>query len=332
MHNADSFKIEGRKKSALNTPVLLIFFNRPEQFQRVFEQVAAVRPAVLFLYQDGPRNGKNDEEGIAKCRQIAEKIDWTCTVYTYYQERNVGCDPSEYLAQKWAFSIAERCIVLEDDDVPSESFFYFCEELLEKYKDDERINMIAGQNNLECFSSDEGADYFFSTICSIWGWASWRRVVERWTADYEFINNSILCENIDSLRDTHAKQVLKAAGQHKKIGKAYYESILASDMFLNHRLNIVPTKNLISNIGIAAISTHATNDIRKLPHGIRSVFNMKTYSYEFPLKDPRYVYDNIRYNKKVKRLMGWGHPIVCTWRRMEVMLLKILYPFRKGKV
>ena len=326
------YKVNSEIKSELQTPVLLIFFNRPEQFKKVFEQVAKVKPSTLFLYQDGARKGRNDEKGIVECRKIAENINWECTVHTFYQKENVGCDPSEYLSQKWAFSEVDRCIVLEDDDVPCESFFYFCQEMLEKYKDDERINIIAGQNTLETFESDEEADYFFTTICSIWGWASWRRVVEKWTDKYQFLNNSKVCENLKMLEHTNIKNVLKAAQNHKKIGKAYYETILASDMFLNHRLNIVPTKNLISNIGIAETSTHSTNDIRKMPHGIRRVFNMKTYSYDFPIKHPKHIYENALYAKKVKRIMGWGHPWVCRYRGLEVKILKLLYLFRKGKV
>lgn len=326
----NTYKVESLNKSQLNTPVLLIFFNRPEQFEKVFNEVAKARPSELFLYQDGPREGRNDENGIAACRKIAENIDWECTVYTLYQEKNVGCDPSEYLSQKWAFSIVDRCIVLEDDDVPSESFFYFCQELLEKYKDDERINIIAGQNTLETFSGDEDADYFFSTICSIWGWASWRRVIEKWTDTYEFLNNEKLCANLEMLEHTNVQQVIGAAKNHKNTGKAYYETILASDMFLNHRINIVPTKNLISNIGIAETSTHSTNDIRKLPHGIRRVFNMKTYSYEFQLKHPKFIYENAEYAKKVKRIMCWGHPWVARYRGLESKVLKLLYKFKKG--
>lgn len=329
--NNENRELQVSEKKRLETAVLLIFFNRPEQFKKVFEQVAKVKPSTLFLYQDGPRVGKTDEKGIADCRKIAENVDWECKVHTFYQNENVGCDPSEYLAQKWAFSIVDQCIVLEDDDVPSESFFFFCQELLEKYKDDERINMIAGQNSLETYDSDEGADYFFSTICSIWGWASWKRVVDKWTEHYEFLDNTRLCENLEGLKNTNITQVLKAARNHRKAEKAYYESILASDMFLNHRLNIVPTKNMIMNIGIAESSTHSTNDIRKLPHGIRSVFNMNTYTYDLPLKHPKYVYENVEYAQKVKRLMGWGHPLISKWRGIESKALKLIYAFRRRK-
>ena len=134
--------------------VLMLFFNRPEHFREVFEEVKKARPARLFLYQDGPR-GERDMPGIEACRQIAddENIDWECEVHRMYQEKNFGCDPSEYLSQKWAFSMTDKCIVLEDDDVPSQAFFPFCKELLDKYENDERVWMIAGFNAEETAST-----------------------------------------------------------------------------------------------------------------------------------------------------------------------------------
>lgn len=122
--------------------VLILFFNRPDHLGKVFDEVRKARPSKLFLYQDGPR-GERDMPGIEACRRIVENIDWECDVQRLYQERNYGCDPSEYISQKWAFSFVDKCIVLEDDDVPSQSFFTFCKEMLDRYEHDERIWMIA---------------------------------------------------------------------------------------------------------------------------------------------------------------------------------------------
>ena len=161
----------------VDVAVLILFFNRPEPLSAVFEQVKKARPSKLFLYQDGPR-GEKDMPGILACRKIVDEIDWECEVHQWYQEKNFGCDPSEYLSQKWAFSIVEKCIVLEDDDIPSLSFFPFCKELLDKYEHDTRISMITGINYDE-ISKDMPYDYFFATTFSISGWASWRRVIDK---------------------------------------------------------------------------------------------------------------------------------------------------------
>jgi hypothetical protein len=322
------YKFTG-KPAQLNTAVLLLFFNRPEQFFQVFEQVAIVRPNRLFLYQDGARSGKNDLEGICECRKILDKIDWECEVYTWFREENQGCDPSEYLSQKWAFSIVDKCIILEDDDVPSQSFFYFCQELLDKYEDDERINIISGMNTLGQYN-EKDADYFYTTMCSIWGWASWRRVIEKWDEKYEFLTDKKAVDNMMKLKElTQTEVLLKASRNHQASGIPYYETILATDMFLNHRINIVPSKNLIKNIGIAATSTHSTDSIDKLPRGIRRVFNMDVYEMDFPLRHPKYMMEDIDYQKKVKRIMGWGHPGVGYWRAIESKWFKFKSKFKK---
>ena len=144
----------------IDVAVLLLFFNRPESFSQVFAEVKKARPSKLFLYQDGPR-GERDMAGIKACREIAEDIDWECEVHRMYQEKNVGCDPSEYLSQKWAFSIIDKCIVLEDDDVPSQSFFPFCKEMLDRYEHDDRIVMVAGFNTDAQLSRIEEAIWGF---------------------------------------------------------------------------------------------------------------------------------------------------------------------------
>ena len=125
------------KPFLIDVPVLILFFNRPNLLKAVFDQVRIARPSKLFLYQDGPRNSQ-DMIMIKACREVVANIDWECEVYRFYQEKNYGCDPSEYISQKWAFSYVDKCIVLEDDDVPSISFFSFCKELLDRYEHDSR--------------------------------------------------------------------------------------------------------------------------------------------------------------------------------------------------
>ena len=179
-------------KAKTDVPVLLIFFSRSEQFQSVFDEVKKARPSKLYLYQDGAREGnESDRIGVEKCRATAadENIDWDCEVHRFYQEKNVGCDPSEFIAQKWMFETEEMGIVLEDDDVPSQSFFPFCKELLERYKDDKRVNMICGMNNND-ISKHVNASFLFTKKGSIWGWASWKRVLDTWDEHYTWLDDA----------------------------------------------------------------------------------------------------------------------------------------------
>lgn len=315
------------KSSLIDVPVLLIFFSRPGCFEKVFEQVKKARPSKLFLYQDGPRKGnERDKDGIKKCREIAENIDWDCEVYRYYQEKNVGCDPSEYIAQKWAFGYVDRCIILEDDDVPTQSFFPFCRELLERYKDDQRINMICGMNNLETVNSPYS--YLFSMTGSIWGWATWRRVVDEWENDYAFLTPGYDRDKLfDSLRmhSLYSAKRLQTWESNKASGVEHYETILGLGQYVGNRLNIVPTKNMIINIGNTPEgSTHSASGIEEIPHGLRKIYTMKSYELEFPLKHPKYVIEDVEFQKKMNRLMGIGHPVIQFYRKVEraILILK----------
>ena len=113
------------KNYQIDVPVLVIFFARPDTLEKVFESIKEARPSKLLLWQDGPRN-ENDIPGIEACRKIFDAVDWDCEVHTNYHSENMGCDPSTFRAQKWAFSIVDKCIVLEDDMVPAQSFYLYC--------------------------------------------------------------------------------------------------------------------------------------------------------------------------------------------------------------
>ncbi len=320
------------KEANIDIAVLLIFFARPEQFGKVFEVIKEARPSKLYLYQDGPRKGRTEDmAGILACRAIASDVDWNCEIHTYFQRENVGCDPSEYIAQKWMFRTEEAGIVLEDDDVPSLSFFPFCKELLEKYKDDERINMICGMNNTEVCEYTP-YDYLFTTSGSICGWASWKRVVDTWDGTYKILKDSFHVRQLKGYMDTFADggHHIDTLKRHRRSRKAHYESILGTSMHLNHRLNIVPSKNMISNIGITANATHSVSDIRMLPKGIQRIFQMKTYEVEFPLKHPPYIIEDIEFRNRIDRIMGRRHPLVRLYRRFASLFLRLKYKDYKG--
>ena len=305
--------------------VLMLFFNRPEKFQQVFEQVRLARPSRLFLYQDGPR-GERDMPGIMACRKIAENIDWQCDVQRHYCEQNQGCDPSEHLSQKWAFSIVDKCIVLEHDDVPSQSIFPFCKELLDRYEHDDRVWLISGFNEDEV-SPDVPDDYFFTSTFSIWGWASWRRVIDTWDGTYSFLDdpNAVRLMNGVIRQRQYRKALMDLTRRHKATGIPYYETIFWASMMLNNGLAIMPTRNLINNIGLTSDSTHYSGSEQTTPRGLRKIFTMKRFELDFPLKHPRYVIDNVDYKERFYRRSAWGHPWIKVGRSLEELFLNLRY-------
>lgn len=278
--------------------VLFIFFARPKQTQAVFEQIKTARPSKLFLYQDGPRPDREDDvENIARCREIVEQIDWQCEVHRMYQTENVGCDPSEYISQKWMFGIVDKGIVLEDDDVPSQSFFPFCKELLDRYENDDRINMICGMNNVDSFADHCPYSYFFSRSGSIWGWATWKRNVDRWEPDYDFLKDDYTIRLIRGQEGKRAPLLFRTIHMHKESGRAHYESILGMHRRLWNQVNIVPTLNMITNIGVDGNTTHSVANIKLLPPKIRHLMYKERYELTFPLNHPPYIVEDPTYEK-----------------------------------
>lgn len=307
----------------IDVSVLILFFNRPEQLSQVFEQVRQARPARLFLYQDGPR-GEKDMPGIEACRKVVEEIDWECEVHRKYQERNYGCDPSEYLSQKWAFSLTDKCIVLEDDDVPSQSFFPFCKELLDRYEDDPRVAMICGFNEDEVTPHCSDS-YFFTSIFAIWGWASWRRVIDQWEGDYAFLDDEENMRRLEELSNQrrYRKDFIPMCRNHRATGKEYYESIFWASMLLHSQLAIMPQKNMVNNLGLTADSTHFGGSIDTTPRAYRRIFTMKRHEIDFPLCHPRYLIEDVSYKERLYKTNAWGHPWIKVGRSFEELWLNL---------
>lgn len=305
----------------IDIAVLILFFNRPDALSAVFEEVRKARPSRLFLYQDGPR-GEHDMPGIEACRQVVEDIDWECDVRRLYQEKNFGCDPSEYLSQKWAFSMADKCIVLEDDDIPSQSFFPFCKEMLDRYEHDTRISMITGTNYDEV-TPDIPYDYFFATTFSISGWASWRRVIDQWDEHYTFLDDAYNLQQLEELikERKYQKDFVEFCRYHRKSGKAYYETIFHAALFFNSAMSIVPRVNMINNLGACGEGVHLSGTNATMPRAYRRIFEMGRHELDFPLRHPRYVIENVKYKDRMFRIQGWGHPWIKIGRSIEELWL-----------
>lgn len=307
--------------------VLILFFNRPETLKLMFEEVKKARPSHLFLYQDGARD-ERDRAGMEASRQIVadENIGWECEVHRMYQTKNYGCDPSNYMSQKWAFSIVDKCIVLEDDDTPSQSFFPFCKEMLDRYENDARISMISGTNYDET-TPGMPCDYLFTTAFSINGWATWRRVVDQWDEHYGFLDDEYATRLLGNLIKERRYQhnFLRFCQYHRSLGKAYYETILHAAIFLNSGLSIVPRVNMINNAGASGEGVHLSGSNRDLPKAYRRIFTMGRYELNFPLKHPRYVIEDVEYKNRMFKTMAWGHPLIKVGRSLEELWLNLVH-------
>ena len=241
-----------RSEDKMNKAVLLIVFNRLEEAQRTFEQIAIAKPPRLYLSSDGPRAEKEGEaELVQELRTwLLKNITWHCDVKTRFLEQNSGgCRYGVSGAIDWFFETEEDGIILEDDLIASQSFFSFCEELLEYYKDDKDVWVISGYNHLEFKEKKES--YYFTNIIECWGWATWKN---RWQNYHQglkvFDESSLKHTSPRTVVQKYWKNILKQMQEEKIDSWAYQWALL---VFANKALCINPTRNLISNIGYTGV-------------------------------------------------------------------------------
>lgn len=314
------------KSSAISTPVALIFFARPDVLALTFEAIRRAKPNKLLLIQDGPRPQRLDDiENINKCREIVSNIDWECEVFKNYSDVNLGCGLRVYSGLSWAFQYVDKLAIIEDDCVPSLGFFEFTDELLEKYKDDERIGMISGMNNLEIYDKTP-YDYFFTEYGSVWGWATWKRVWDTVDFNMEFINDADSERLIKNLYGPSFYEVgrEKLSNVKKGIKQSSWSHQYGLNMFLNSYLTIVPQKNLITNVGLTENSANSLSTIKFTPRALRGLYYMKAYQLKSPLNHPKYIVNDIEFKKRMDRLMANGYPVVKFYRLIESITYRII--------
>ena len=268
----------------MRTPIAFIIFNRPDLTARVFAEIARARPEKLLVIADGPRPDHQGEN--AKCaatRAIIERVDWPCEILKNYSDVNLGCGHRPATGLRWLFEQVDEAIILEDDCVPHPTFFRFCEELLDQYREDERVMHISGDN----FTSPAKRnvdDYLFSYYPISWGWATWRRAFQYYDPDiklWPMLRNTgwlseILVDNESAIR--YWTQIFdKAYIESDRNGYWDFQWLFAC--WTQRGISILPGVNLISNIGFEARATHTT-----MPGDRRA--NFPTGEMMFPLKHP----------------------------------------------
>ena len=249
-----------------NTPVLFLVFNRPHVTKKVFAEIKKAQPERLYIAADGPRD-ENERQVCEETRNIAINVDWDCTVIKLFRQNNLGCKQAISEAITWFFEKEEYGIILEDDCLPSQSFFGFCSQLLMRYKDDERIGHIAGINFQQGNPRGDGS-YYFSRLTHVWGWAGWRRIWKDYDQNISTFHAFAQSRNIYN-SESHASF---AAYWLDAFSKVFSNEINTWDYqyaylnLINNRLCIIPNKNLVSNIGVGENATHtAAHPFQNLP-------------------------------------------------------------------
>jgi hypothetical protein len=307
--------------SSLKTPILFLAFNRPNHTKRVFEKIRLSKPSRLYVAIDGAREGHDGEaEAVEEVKKIIlNGIDWKCEVKTLFSEVNLGCKHAVSNAIDWFFDREDEGIILEDDCLPSESFFWFCEELLLKYRNDERVGMIGGFNFLEAKANCNDS-YWFTRATPIWGWATW---ATRWKNYYD-----VEASDWPAIRDAGlAYAMIRDAANERDftqgMNKVYEGQVDTWDAqwtlscLSQNRLSIVPSKNLISNIGFDALATHTKGKNSFLE-------NTEIFEINFPLIHPKWMVENYSYDVKVKEMLSMKKSSYRAVVEAPILLAKLL--------
>lgn len=324
--------------AGLETPVLLIIFNRPDTTRLVFDAVRQARPKRLFVKADGPRRDRPlDVELCRDARAIVRNVDWPCEMKIDFEEENGGCRNTVCSGMKWFFENVEEGIILEDDCLPTQSFFRFCAELLAKYRNDERVMQISG-NNLLLGSKKHAESYYFSKLASVSGWATWRR---SWAA-FDI--------KMAGFPEFAAKQGMQHYFGHRRVAK--WMMSYMKDTYENPRgiwspawayaiarqdgLVIVPSVNLVDHLGYGRDdSTYSSGhtwglydsvhreELDELIHPVTVMRDCEADALRFAVierTDPRLIL-----SERFKKLWRWKivEPVLCFAGRLAYIRRKI---------
>ena len=254
----------------IKSPVVLIGYARPKETMDIINILRKVKPPKFYFVVDAP---KNNEVKILnqQVKELKNKVDWQCELQIYFIETNVGPFEAYNIAMKLVFETEDRLIFLEDDKLPSESFFYFCDELLERYKNDERIFFISGMNQKGIYPTDYRYDYFFSSINTSWGHATWKRTYDKFGESLEYITDEYYKKAVSKLyrRDGYGLNHLREINYFRKYG-IYNGHVPSMEFYLLGPLKylynsavIIPSVNLISDVG-ATVNTANGDDFKLL--------------------------------------------------------------------
>jgi hypothetical protein len=281
----------------LQKPVVFLIFRRPDTTARVFAEIARARPPKLLVVADGPRADRPGEaEKCAAARAIIEQVDWPCEVLTNYADSNMGCARRVSSGLDWAFSLVEEAIILEDDCLPHPTFFRYCEELLERYRDDTRIMVVSGDNFQQGRRRTDDS-YYFSRYPHCWGWATWRRAwryydhaMSLWPVvrDQGWLDDVLQDRQLITYWSTQFQKT------HEGLIDSWNYRWMLNCWFQNG-LTVLPNVNLVSNIGFGE---NGTNSLLQ----DSSLSNIPVQEMQFPLKLPLFLVRDVQADKTTEYL------------------------------
>jgi len=298
-------------------PVLLIGFNRPDFVRALIDRLGSLKPPKIYFAVDGPRpNRPDDLVLVEEVRALTTKIEWPCLVKTFFRDVNRGCKYGPSEAITWFFSNEKMGVILEDDCRPSDDFLLFASELLERYKDDNRIGAICGSNPFS-LQTDKESSYHFSRRLFIWGWASWRRVWDDYDVELGEYRTRIPQIAARYSRKRYIRNLLANGALAASEGRIQTWDMQLCVLFAEKGyLSIVPKVQLTANVGLGdANATHTGN------YTYFAKLQTRMHGISFPLKHPVAIEQDIATDSMHDSLDAGVLPRLFTWLGAKFPLL-----------
>lgn len=312
----------------LKTPILIITFNRPNHTRQVWEEIKKQKPKQVFVFQDGAR--VKNETDIKKCADVRaifeEKLDWECDLQTFYSETNLGCGKGPASAITWFFECVEEGIILEDDCFPTNDFFPFVEDLLDRYKDNDKISFIGGSSFQNGIQRGDGSYYFSAGPYGTWGWATWKSTWEK----FDYMLDGFDEKMMKILVKTYFKKQIQRnywmeifhLTKDNRCNESCWDYQFYFSCWKNNMLAVIPNSNLITNIGFDSEGTHTFDENHpasnaktesilpiKIPSKVVIDKNADFYLHKTIVQPYEFGWSGIkrlpfRVNKRIKRLFN----------------------------
>ncbi len=315
LYNCLRKKASNTDSSMLETPIAFFIFNRPDLTNRVFEEIASVKPVRLLVVADGPRS-EEETERCAAARAVINRIEWPCEVMVNFSDANLGCKRRLSSGLDWVFEHCKEAIILEDDCLPHPSFFRFCVELLEKYRHDERVMMVSG-TNLQSGRRPSEYSYYFSRYGHVWGWACWRRAWRYYDVDMALWP---WLRRTSWLRKTLGDR--PASVYYRDIFDRVFAGVIDTwdyqwifTCWTRGGVSITPSVNLVSNIGFGGSAHHtkeADSVFARRPAG-EMVFPLRHPPSAVPDMEADHLTFEQQIPRKQRRLIGPLRRTVSAW-------------------
>lgn len=269
-------------------PVVIIVFNRLSMAEKMIETLRKIRPLKLFVVSDGARDDMPGEaERVEQVRSLFEMVPWPCQTFRNYSDKNMGCDLRIPTGLDWVFRYVERAVILEDDCMPSEQFFMYAKDMLDKYQDDSRVMMVAGSNMAPACPIQDCCCFTARTYT--WGWATWKRAWNQYCADgseWKRIQKEGILRKTYNVRTRYF--VRRELNYYFKRGQCPWDYLWWISCMGCGGLCAVPQVNLISNEGFGEDATHTHE---------KGAYSGEMGELEYPLHYPKEVVRNYNFDR-----------------------------------